>query len=387
MRIEYTFSMHNKIMNRLDRYILNTIFDYLELNEIGRLQITNKNLYQNVYEYQKILIEKLLNNKFFTNEVRDIIIKNMDMYGNYHSNSEILGKLNTKSITYLIKNKNPIIQLYKLYYNTFSNEYNYTLNIDTNINTSFHNRTDILYYGGELVVITVNNIIMCYNFLTSKWKKYYIQNSSSRITSTMKYVIHDNKLYVLYDYLVDEINTFEPYPLGIIIFLDDDSFTIDFFDNKSIFNRSFSNYSLISYENKIWKVGGLESNYKQIKDIYTFNFENGIWEKEVFKLNNYREDLKLIDNFKLEIIDNILYAIGGDIIDSIFSIEKFDNVNRIWVMVTTYKLKYKSLFLHNNKVVLTNHEGCNVYDIKNNTWNETYINKQDDDILFKSINI
>jgi hypothetical protein len=367
-------------MNRLDKYTLHTIFDYLEFSEVGRLQLVNKNLYQNVNEYQKILIQKLLNNKFFTNEVRDIIIKNIDMYGNYHSNSEILGKLNTKSITYLIKNKNPIIQLHKLYYNTLSNEYNYTLNIDTNINTSFHNRTDILYYGGELVVITVNNIIMRYNFLTSKWKKYYIQDSRSKITSTMKYVLHNGNIYVLHDYWVNEINTFLPYPIGIIIF-SDNNFSIEFLDNRSAFKESNWNYSLISYENTIWKVGGANANYNPIKDTYTFDFENNKWKREDFNLNKSRQ------NFKLEIIDSTLYAIGGDS-DSKFTIEKFDNINRIWVMVTSNNISKKNnVAIYNDKVIVFSSEKTYVYDIKNDYWNKTCFYKRDDDFIFKNVNM
>jgi hypothetical protein len=352
----------------------------------------NKNLYKEVKNYQKLQIQKLLKTKYFNYEIRNIILKNIDIYGNYYSNSEILTKYSNKSMTYLIRNENNMMSLYKIYHNSYTNEYNCSFYLEKNIPPSFNNRLDVLYYGGELLIITCNNIIVRYNFLTSKWKKCYIKSNTNtlhnEISSKMKYVVHDDKLYVLYDYWVDEINTFTPHPLGIIIFLDDESFTVDFFDNKSMFSSCFWNYSLISYENKIWKIGGSKSNYKQIKDIYTFNFESGIWEKEAFKLNNYRENFKLMDNFKLEIIDGLLYAIGGDIIDSIFSIEKFDNVNRIWVMVTSYKLKYKSIFLCDNKVILiTNNEEYYVYDIKNNTWEKILINKKNDDNLFKNINI
>ena len=373
--------------NYLDRYIIQFIFDHLQFREVGILQMVNKNLYKEVKEYQKIQIQKLLKEKYFTYEIRNIILKNIDVYGNYYSNSEILTKYNTKSITYLLKNENKLLNIYKLYYNNNTKEYNYAFYLNTDIQPSFNNRTDILYYGGELLIITCNNIIMRYNFLTSKWIKCYIKSTEKmRISSTMKYVIHDNMLYVLHDYWVDEINTFTPYPLGIITFSSDSvlnksSFVIDFFDERSRFNQIYWKYALISYENRIWKVGGSDADYKPIKDTYTFNFEIGIWEKEAFKLNNYRE------NFKLEIIDGILYAIGGDV-DSKFSIEKFDNVNRIWVIVTSYNLKYKNLFLHQSKVILTrNSEKSYVYDIKDNIWEDRIINKKNDDFLFRNINI
>ena len=97
-------------------------------------------------------------------------------------------------------------------------------------------------------------------------------------------------------------------------------------------------------------------------------------------------------NFKLEVINNILYAIGGDInYNDLITIEKYNNIENKWNIITSkniviyhsYVVLENKIFLFTNDLEEYNKVNCEIYNTINDTWIKTNINID----LFKNANL
>jgi hypothetical protein len=134
---------------------------------------------------------------------------------------------------------------------------------------------------------------------------------------------------------------------------------------------------MIAFNDKLWVAGGKHEN-EYLNDVEVFDFKIGIWKEQINKMNRKRVD------FKLEVINNNLYAIGGDIgyNDLLITIEKYDNYNNNWNIITSkniisfysYVVLKNKIFLFTNNLNEYNKVYCEIYDIINNIWINTDIN-------------
>lgn len=381
------------MINRLDNYILNLIFDYLVNKDNIKLYYLNKIFYSYLSKYQKRKIDYLLKNNYYTNSIKNIIQTNRNRYFNV-SDSEIIENLDIKYNTYLIGIKIKSTNsgsMYKIYYDSYLEEYKYCHLLSTNI-IFFNNFQNIqmLYLGGELIIV-MNNRVKRYNLLTKIWdstniistESYYNNlltkiSNVSNVTSTnsfynnlyyhnvyynnqyynrilyKKYCIFDNKIFLIHTFINSE-HVYESFPLSYIT-LDNDLYQckIFFLDNNTKLITPRKDHSMVSFENKLWIAGGY-SNLTYLDSVEVYDPKIGFWKEE-------EKMIRKRVNLKLEVIDGILYAIGGDIFLSEFhtiSIERFDNLKRNWLLITSKKIvKSKmdnyTIFVLNNRIIFLN---------------------------------
>lgn len=361
-------------MKDLDFYILNLIYDYLQNSETGLLKCINKKFYKNIINYQKHKIKNLLKNNYYSSEIKNIIKTNHYNYL-YICDSEILEKLTIKPIVYIIgKSPNDINlgSIHKIYYNNYFQEYRSYHVITSHINY-FNKLMDmqLLYLGGELLIIMYNKIKV-YNLLTNMWITYNIDSNDDYIKCNKRCCIYNDEIYVTQSYWIGENENFEhkSFPLGILFKNNTHKYTLKLFNEKTEMIKCRKGHAMIAFKNKLWIAGG-RCNLEFLQCVETFDFNTQIWSEEDNTMNRKRL------NFKLEVIDNILYAIGGDIEISDFSItiEKYDYYSKKWIIITEKNiLNYYSTFVLNNKIMFFTknlHKSINVfdiYDIKNDLW-------------------
>lgn len=379
----------------LDNYILNLIFDYLVNKDIIKLHYLNKIFYSYLSTYQKRKIDNLLKNNYYIDSIKSIILTNKNRHFNV-SNSEIIEKLDIHSNIYLTGitiNQINIGSIYKIYYDSYLKEYKFYHLLSTN-NLFFNNfqNIQILYLGGELI-IAINNKIKRYNLLTKIWnisniisnKSYYnniyydnvyYNNIYYNKILYKKYSIFDNKIYLIHTFINSE-HIYESFPLSFIT-LEDNICKIIFLDNNTKLIIPRKDHSMISFENKLWIAGGF-SNLSYLNSVEVYDPKIGYWKEE-------KGMIRKRVNLKLEVINGVLYAIGGDIFLSEFnsiSIEKFDSLNRNWSLITSKKIvKNKinnyTIFVLNNRIIFLNNmikDDNEDYDIK-----KYYIINQNDNI-------
>ena len=359
-------------MKDIDFYLLYFIFDYLENSEVSIFYLLNKTFYNHISNYQKYKINILLKNNYYHEHIKNIILNNK--YNNLHiPNYEILEKLTLKPIVYIIGksiDNNNLGSVYKIYYNNYFNEYNSYHMITSHIN--FFNRLmdiQLLYLGGELLIIMYHKVKV-YNLLTDIWVTYNIELfDDNLIRFNKKCCIHDNKIYVTHSYWSGDNENFHytSFPLAILT-LNNNKYYLELLNEKTKLLIPRKGHAMVSFLNKLWIAGG-KSNQEYLNCVETFDFDTGIWTEESSKMNKKRI------NFKLEVIDNNLYAIAGDaeVTDLSISIEKYDTIKENWMIITTKNiLNYYSTFVLDNKIYFfSNNKSKNIFDIyniKNNIW-------------------
>ena len=377
-------------MFRIDNYILNLIFDFLINKDIIKLHYLNKIFYSYLSTYQKRKIDNLLKNNYYIDSIKTIILTNKNKHFNV-SNSEIIEKLDIQYNIYLIGitiNSINLGSIYKIYYDSYLKEYKYYHLLSTNIYffNNFHN-IQLLYLGGELIIV-MNNKLKRYNLLTKIWsisniisnKSYYnniyyhnvyYNNLYYNKILYKKYSIFDNKIYLIQTFINSE-HVFESFPLSFIT-LEDHICKINFLDNNTKLIIPRKDHSMVSFENKLWVAGGF-SNLIYLNSVEVYDPKIGYWKEEEGMI---RKRVKS----RLEVINGVLYAIGGDIFLSEFhsiSIEKFDSLNRNWSLITSKKMvKNKinnyTIFVLNNRILFFNNmikDNNEEYDIINNNIEE-----------------
>ena len=324
------------VLKNMDNYILNLIFEYLYYDDLDCFKITNKSFYNDIKLFQKYKINILLESDYFSQSIKNIIINNK--FGNiYISNSKILNKLSNQKHTFILGRSQENfedIYLYKFYN---------SLNQKTNDNIPFNlekiikldktyinnfNTVQLLYCGGELFIID-NEDVTKYNLLTEMIKKYKINFNDNKIRSNMKCLLINNEIHI-YQSFWDPYYEYEYYPLSKLVENNNNSFDRIMFNNETKLKNVRKMNAITYFDNKIWIVGG-SINGINTKLVEIFDFKTGLWKEEENKL--IKERL----NLKLQIIDDELYAIGGDINEYLsteqFSIEKFDKKTRTWSIV------------------------------------------------------
>ena len=136
-------------------------------------------------------------------------------------------------------------------------------------------------------------------------------------------------------------------------------------------------HSMIAFNDKLWVAGGKHED-EYLNDLEVFDFEIGLWKTQINKMNRKRI------NFKLEMINHTLYAIGGDIDydDFLITIEKYDHLKDTWNIITnkniisfySFVVMENKIFLFTNNINEHNHIYCEIYDTINNNWTKTNIN-------------
>ena len=210
------------------------------------------------------------------------------------------------------------------------------------------NTVQLLYWGGELFIID-NEEVTKYNLLTEMIEKYKINFNDNKIRSNMKCLLINNEIHI-YQSFWDPYNEYEYYPLSKLVENDNNSFDRIMFDNGTKLQNVRKMNAITYFDNKIWIIGG-SINGVNTKLVEIFDLKTGLWKEEEHKL--VKERL----NLKLQIIDDELYAIGGDFIvrpsvedfsieqlsiedfslkrfsNEHFSIEKFDKQTRTWNII------------------------------------------------------
>ena len=368
-------------MINLDRYILYLIYDYLTNQEVGLLQLVNKNLRNNILIYHKYIIDQLLKNNYYTTFVNNIILNNGYQY-NYICNSEIIEKLTEKSVIYILGtsyySKHASL-FYKLYFNKYFHEYRFVPIVKSHIN--YFNKymgIKIIYLGGEILII-MHNKVKVYNLLTNIWYNYNIIGYNENSIQCDKICcVYNNKIYVIQSYWNgdNEFKKYNSFPLSILEY-DNNKFILKTFSSSSILAKSRIGHSMIAFNDKLWVVGGKHED-EYLNDVEVFDFKVGIWEIQINKMNRKRV------NFKLEVIQNELYAIGGDVgyNDYLITIEKYDNFKNKWKIITSkniiiyhsYVVLENKIFLFTNDLEEYNKVSCEIYNTSNNIWENTNIN-------------
>lgn len=368
-------------MKNLDIYTLYLIYDHLTNQEVGLLQLVNKNIHNNILIYQKYLINQLLKNNYYSIFIKNIILNNRYQY-NYICNSEIIEKLNEKSIIYILGisyYSTHCSLLYKLYFNKYFQEYRFVPIIKSHMNYfNKHRGIQLIYLGGELMFI-MHNKIKIYNILTNHWYNYNIIGyNENSIQCNKVCCVYNNQIYVTQSYWNgdNEFKKYSSFPLSILEF-DDCKFILKIFSLSSMLLKSRMGHSMIAFNNKLWVAGGKHED-EYLNDIEIFDFKLGIWKIQISKMNRKRI------NFKLEVIENELYAIGGDIDynDLLITIEKYDNIKNKWIIITSksiviyhsYVVLENKIFLFTNDLEEYNKVICYIYNTINNYWIKTNIN-------------
>lgn len=144
--------------------------------------------------------------------------------------------------------------------------------------------------------------------------------------------------------------------------------------------RARFGHSVCVYDNKLWIVGG---SYNSLDSQSTTDVMT--WDPITLESSNYPNLLKPRMFLKLSIINNTLYAIGGDINAStnipsssveLSSIEIFNTLTNEWESVTTFpsaRLGYSSCSCNNNVYVFGGNTSSNsttwdCFDTTTNTW-------------------
>lgn len=368
-------------MNNLDTYIQNYIYEYLTNPEVGLLQLLNKTFYKTILNYQKHLINQLLKNNYYTEFIKKIVLNN-GYHCNYICNSEIIEKLNQKSIIYILGtsfyHKSASI-VYKLYFNQYFQEYRFIHIVKTHMNYfNKYSGIKLLFLGGELMMI-MHNKLKTYNLLTNNWYSYNIIGYNENLIQCNKECcVYKNKIYVTQSYWNgdNEYKKYNSFPL-LVLEYENSNFVLKNYNLSSNLIKSRKGHAMIAFDDKLWVAGGKHED-EFLDDIETFDFKIGIWKEEKSKMNRKRTD------FKLEVINNNLYAIGGDIghNDLLITIEKYDHLNKKWDIITSrnivsfysYVALQNKIFLFINDLNEYNKVYCEIYDVVKNIWEKTDIN-------------
>lgn len=354
----------------LDKYLLHLILDYLPNQQVGILQCTEKNLYKKIFDYQKHKINYILQNQKLSNSIINIINTNKND-NIYICNSKILENLIFKSI-YLIDSS----VIHKINYNTIFDEYR---SCTSQLSLNLLYLQQLLFFQGEILAIFLNNIKV-YNFLTEKWVMYDIYNFRNFICEK-RCSIFNNNIYVTQSYFEGTNINYISDPLSILSFTDN-KYVLTPLDPKTKLIQPRNSHAMITFENKLWIAGGV-SRDSSLDTVEVFDFEIGIWKME-------NKMIRKRVNFKLYIINDKLYAIGGDVErnDSTISIEEFDNIKRIWILTTTKTIiNYYTIDVLDGKIIIFNNQNytCEVYDIKKNIWVTKRTNILINDIYLYSV--
>jgi hypothetical protein len=280
-----------------------------------------------------------------------------------------------------INKKNISIYFFK------DNIFEYILSMSIDYFDKLYN-IECLYLGGDIYFIT-NKSVIKYNLLTNEMIKNDLNlHDSNKIKSLMKCSVYKNKIYVLQSYW-DIINDdYHSYPLCKLLY-HNNSYENYLFHLSTNLNKSRRFHGLCVYNNKLIVAGGVNGN-NCLNSVEIFNNEEQIWEKQKNGMVKNRS------HFKLTVINNELYAIGGDyLIDNHnISIEKYDDKSETWSIITYSRNdSYNSIFIYETKIYFFrqynddynddynefngNIKMCDIYDLKNNLWdlNNNIINK------------
>ena len=354
--------------NIYDNYLIEIIFDYLLNIEIGYLKCIDKKFLNDIIYYQKNKIKKLLKNNFFS-EFNKNIINNNSYKDIFISDTKIIEEIYDRSFTVIIgisKINKKNISIYFLKNNNFELEYILSINID--YFDKLYN-IECLYLGGDIYFITNKNIIK-YNLLTKNLIKNSLNHHDyNKIKSLIKCTVYNNEIYILQSYW-DIINDkYNSYPLCKLLY-HNNSYENYLYNLSTNLNKSRRFHGFSVYNNQLFVAGGVNGN-NCLNSVEIFNDEKQVWEKQKNGMVKNRS------HFKLTVIEDDLYAIGGDFPINNISIEKYDNKNKIWNIVTysnsnfynsTIINRYNIYFFKednefNNKKII-----CDIYDIKNNIW-------------------
>ena len=240
------------------------------------------------------------------------------------------------------------------------------------------NGIKLIYLGGELMIIMYNQVKI-YNILTNNWNSYnIIKHDQKLLVSNKECCIYKNKIYVTQSYWDNnnEIKKYNSFPL-LILEYNDSKFILTQFNSSSMLIKSRKGHSMIAFNDKLWVAGGKHQD-EYLNDLEVFDFEIGLWKTQINKMNRKRI------NFKLQVINHTLYAIGGDIDydDFLITIEKYDHLKDTWNIITnkniisfySFVVMENKIFLFTNNINEHNHIYCEIYDTINNNWTKTNIN-------------
>lgn len=340
--------MKKIVLKKMDNYILNLIFEYLDYDDLDCFKITNKSFYNDIKLFQKYKINILLKTYYFSQSIKTIIFNNK--FGNIHiSNSKILNKLSNQKHTFILGRSQENfenIYLYK-FYNSLNQKTNdnipFNLEKIIKLDKTYINNFEtvqLLYCGGELFIID-NEEVIKYNLLTEMIKKYKINFNDNKIKSNMQCLLINNEIHI-YQSFWDPYNGYEYYPLSKLVENNNNSFNRIMLDNKTKLKNVRKMNEIAYFDNKIWIIGG-SINGVNTKIVEIFDFKTGLCEKEENQL--IKERL----NLKLQIIDDELYAFGGDV-DERTSIEQFDKKTRTWNIIQEEVNNYNQFSIITNVI-------------------------------------
>lgn len=346
--------MSIKYFNIIDENIKSKILEYLSYKNINSIKTLCKDFSKFIRKYQNYKLKHELNQKFLTHDIKTII--NNKLYSQSYILENIFDKAPNIFIN-ICKFYDNLIEVY-LINQDLEYEIIFTKSID------FSDRFEYFYYGGEIYIFFREKCIK-YNLLKKKWTNHQIKLSTfDKKYIYRKYEILNNKIYIVQSFWYLN-NNLIPYHLTIL----DESYIGNDLDisTKNIIPRRF--YAITQFEGQLWVAGGIDDN-NYMSSVEVFNEKKNIW-----TLGNNMNKSRI--NFKLIVFDNNLYAVGGDI-DCITTIEKFDNIDRKWYLMTQLNIdttiSYISLI--NNYIIICNKTSFSNPDYINNLLEEYNREKQ-----------